>query len=307
MFANELSFVPPADDLAAGKIRAEQYVLTMRQATSRGIGRALQIPYDFWSTQLSSGYHLYNWRNDTSVERENRQFLVALATKMPYLADEAFLSSRWAELDCLWQTEKSLGLKAAYVSDGLALSLQSNSEWDRHEICCEIQAVTDSNIQCWTEKIHHASSPEHIKLQTSWILQRIQNTFRDGKDLWKRIGELFPLLDFCPGIEEQMSNLPTIVAPGITRGLFYLNSYCMEWKSGPFNKTILQCNASPESEPTLNKYRKEHTFLCPDGNYRIFSWHAKLGMCRIHFDPTLGAGRILVGYVGKHLPTVTGS
>ena len=66
---------------------------------------------------------------------------------------------------------------------------------------------------------------------------------------------------------------------------------------------------SGESEPTLNKYRKERTFLCPDGKERLFEQHAKIRQhnWRIYFFSEvsgIGMRKVIIGYVGTHLPSV---
>ena len=35
----------------------------------------------------------------------------------------------WKNIDCLWNGEPALGLKAAHVADGLAISIASRQEW----------------------------------------------------------------------------------------------------------------------------------------------------------------------------------
>jgi hypothetical protein len=50
-------------------------------------------------------------------------------------------------------------------------------------------------------------------------------------------------------------------------------------------------------------YGAERTFTSLDGTRRVFDWHVKVGHWRIHFDPDVGPGKLLIGYVGKHLRT----
>ena len=93
--------------------------------------------------------------------------------------------------------------------------------------------------------------------------------------------------------------------PSIVRGLFNLNAFCITWQNGAFDPGEIQCAVSPESGPTLQRYSEERTFMCPDGQQRVFSWHAKVGSWRLYFDPAPGPGHLFVGYAGKHLRTVT--
>jgi hypothetical protein len=63
---------------------------------------------------------------------------------------------------------------------------------------------------------------------------------------------------------------------------------------------------SPESDSTLRQYETEHSFVCPDGVRRLFSWHGRLtpGAWRIYFLPAPVTDRIVIGYIGKKLPGV---
>jgi len=75
---------------------------------------------------------------------------------------------------------------------------------------------------------------------------------------------------------------------------------------GAFAPDQLPFKATVESEPTLQKYHKERTFTCQDGNGITFSWHGRMtpGAWRIYFDPTIGHGMMQIGYIGPKLPTV---
>lgn len=304
MFVNELSLTPVAVDVLTGQNRARQFALTMREATVRGVQRTLRLPENFFANPIGPNYYWQTWLSDNRVEREVRQFFLSLASKVPFLVDDPDLESVWKGIDCYWQNQLALGLKAAYLADGLALSMASRQEWDSHLVECDIQEIIGEDVDCRNEVIHHASSTHHIDPQLTWIEQRIQVSVTNGKELWSRLGDFFPLLACCSGVEEQMAVLPVQALPNIVRGLFKLNAFSVAWQNGGFNPEEVQCVVSLESESTLQRYSGERTFMCPDGQQRLFSWHAKVGSWRIYFDPAPGPGRLFVGYVGKHLRTV---
>ena len=304
MFVNELSLVPPAVDWQTGQVRAAQFVMSMIAATSRGVQRSLRLPTDFFTMPISAGYDWYAWLSDKRVEREIQQYFRSLASKTPYLVDEPDIEAVWAGIDCYWQRAQAMGLKAAYVADGLAMSLSTREDWNTESITCEIQEIVDDDVSCRSESIHHSSTVEHVHAQTGWINQRNRGSVKSGIELWDRTADFFPSLILCDSVENQMAGLPAESLASICRGLFELNTYCLQWQDGAFEPTQLGCNVSPESQVTLQKYGPERTFLCPDGNYRIFTWHAKVGKWRIYFDPSVGPGGLLVGYVGGHLNTV---
>lgn len=303
MFVNELSLVPAAVNVAMGQSQAKEFVLTMRAAAARGVQRTLRMPEDFFAKALAPNYFWQSWLNDHRVARELRQYFRSLATKAPFLSDDPVTEAAWAATDCRWRNQTALGLKAAYVADGLALSMRSGLEWNSPFLECEIQEIVEEDISCRSENIHHASLAVHLDTHTDWIHERIKTTVTDGEELWRRFDDFFPSLTCCSVVEEQMTRLPTQSLASILRGLFRLNTFCVAWQDGKFDPSKIGCTISPESRSTLQMYGAERTFWCPDGVQRRFSWHAKMGRWRIYFDPAPGPGQLYIGYVGEHLGT----
>ena len=175
--------------------------------------------------------------------------------------------------------------------------------WDCASVVCEIHEIVDDDISDRMEPVHHASSTQHVESHTDWIRTRMQTVVASGRQLWQYHGQFFPMLEWCPAVKDQMAQLPTVSLASIVRGLFRLNAFCLLWREGAFDPNRIECAVSPESPSTLSTYGKERTFLCPNGKEHVFNWHAKVGQWRIHFDPDVGPGKLLIGYVGKHLHT----
>lgn len=304
MFVNELSLSQLADDIEEAHKRVRNYVLTMRAATASGVQRTLHLPQEFYAIPIAVGYYWQSWLHDKRVQRELQQYFLSLATKVPFLQDDPVVEVHWSEIDCVWKARRALGLKAAYIADGLAVSMLSSAEWDSDLLECEIQEVDGNDIRSTYESIHHASTIRHVDIQRTWIQHRIQSTVGDGMELWERISEFFPSLICCAAVEDQMAELPARSLPSITRGLIRLNAFCLEWQQGPFDPRRIDCAVSPDSAATLEQYGSERTFPRPDGTNHTFSWHAKVGRWRIYFDYSAGPGHLIIGYVGMHLRTV---
>jgi hypothetical protein len=303
MFVNELSLTP-ARDVATAHVWAKGFVETMRAAASRGVYRGIYVPEDFSGKPLATGYYWRDWLADRRVDVELRRYYRSLTTKSPFLRDQPALEKVFAGIDCFVGSAAALGVRAAYVADGLAVSLLSDATWDRPLLACEIHEIVDEDIISRCESVHHASTSDHVLAQSEWIHGRIQSTVLTGQELWRRVDELFPRLEFCVVVEDQMVRLPSLSLASVVRGLFRLNAFCLSWQSGTFDPHAIECTVSPEKESTLQQFGNERTFMCPDGEYRVFSWHVKLGQWRIYFAPCVGTGRLLIGYVGDHLRTV---
>ena len=302
MFVNELSLVP-APDVVTAQTWARNLILTIRATVARGLPRLLRMPEDFYTRQLGPAYYWRDFLNDKRVDLESRRYFRSLATKIPFLRDLESMDASYVEIDCYWNSQIALGLKAAHVADGLALSMATQQAWDCATIVCEIHEIVDEDLSRRKETVQHASSTKHVASHADWIHTRMQTSVVTGEHLWQQREKFFPMLNWCPGVEDQMSHLPIVSLASIVRGLFHLNAFCLVWQQGAYDPGRIECAVSPESESTLSRYWAERRFLCPDGEQRVFNWHAKVGQWRIHFDPSVGPGNLLIGYAGKHLRT----
>ncbi len=206
--------------------------------------------------------------------------------------------------------EPAQGLGFAYLIDALAVSLLSEPRWNCSRLELEVRQL-DENEDLIDERVEivHASRSSHVQEHTNCINKRIRSKVRDGLELWNRKDELLPSLEFCESVAKQLQSIRTgnLELQPVVKALFELEAYCKNRKTGAFSLEGYLIEASRESQPTLNKYAKQRTFRCLDGKERLFDWHVKLRLCnwRIHFFPDVGPGKIIIGYVGRHLPTVS--
>src|SRR5665213_1170265 len=91
----------------------------------------------------------------------------------------------------------------------------------------------------------------------------------------------------------------------VVQHLLALSFQALDWNDGPFEVSY-PYRCSEESNVTLQKFSGSRDFTCADGIKRLFSWHSKINAVawRIHFLPNPQSRRVLIGYVGVHLPTV---
>jgi hypothetical protein len=308
MVLNELSIRTPASDIPTARQWMSELIQTLRQATSRGVKRVLRTSHEINSLELAPNYPIARWRNDNQVDREEKRFFITLTTKAPFWTDFAEGIKNQFDLSEVWyQGESAQGLGFVLIIDGLAISFPSNLQWNFHLLEVQVRRLDeDGNLIDVVEEVKHASHKTHIQQHTEWIKTRIRITVIDGSELWRLKEELFPNLEFCDDVYEQLTNLNSQhpMLQIIKNRLFKLEEYCKNWSEGGFNSETLG-NCSTESQVTLQnpKYKTERTFRCPDGEERLFSWHLKLSQgWRIYFFPQ-EPGKIIIGYIDKHLPT----
>jgi hypothetical protein len=261
-------------------------------------------PAHFLHLQLYAGYSIGRWLAQYSPgDREKRLRVKLLLDKRSDYSDCVALD----ELECgdveyRCAGQNARGLFVAFAVDGLAISLCSSEQWNVASINLEKYWIGANDVQTRTHNVPHACRAVHLDAHAEWLVERQPPPPVNGAELWNRKLTLFPSLDFCGAVEDQIKilrgNEPRFKA--VMRGLVDLQKYCDSWDTDNFDIHRLS-NASGESQSTLNMYGPERTFQCPDGAYRLFEWHLKRWDTRIHFVDFPEAKRILVGYAGSHL------
>lgn len=311
MVLNELSLCTSAPDIITARQWMSQLIQTLRQASSAGVNRVLRTSDEINYLEIAPNYPISKWRNDPEVDREERRFFTTLTAKAPFWNDVAEDYKDEFDLSQVWfEKQEAQGLGFALIIDGLAISLNSKQRWNRSLLRIKITRL-DEHGELIDEQIDsiHGSSRDHIKQHTIWIRDRIRSTIKDGEELWNRRQELFSNLEFCDSVKKQLENILAgqLELQPVIKTLLILQDYCQNWEGGNFNIEPSILEYSPESTQTLSnsKYRKQREFICPNGETRSFSLHAKLRICnwRIYFYPEK-PGKVIIGYVGVHLQTV---
>ncbi len=307
MVFNELSAVNPANDKFQSRDLMSQLVMTLQAATKRGVSRILRTQEDINLLELAPEYTVSKWRNDPEVDLETKRFMRSLMNKAPYYQDTiAEIKSRFDLADVSFKGQKSEGLRFAAITNSIAISLASNSDWNKSTLLLDLEQINDDDIISSSIEIKHASSKQHIEEITSWIRAQLSSDVRDGKQLWLDRSKLFDRIDFCDSVENQLIEIlsgdPKLRC--IANIFSELNQRCQIWTDGSLDLKGL--DESGESESTMNNksYRDKRIFKCPDGEKRVFDRHIKLRVFnwRIHFLAET-PGRVVIGYIGTHLPT----
>lgn len=197
------------------------------------------------------------------------------------------------------------GFKVAYYLETLAISLNSESLWNRSRIKLELIQI-DENEELIGESVEviHAIQKNHVLEHANWIQKRQQTVVADGLELWNRRTELFSSLEFCDRVSEQIQSLidPKMLRQ-VVRKLFDLDELSKNWTDGSLNLDNLPSKVSPESESRLKQFREQLNTQCLDEKKRIFSLHIRMtpGAWRLHFCTELGPGKIIIGYIGPKI------
>ncbi|WP_226580685.1 hypothetical protein [Microseira wollei] len=304
MVLNELSLRAVANNIQTARQRMSDLIATARYAAELGVKPIIRTHSQFYATLLADNYSLSNWVVDRSVDRDEQRFILT-AAKTPFLADvqNSEIENRNLLSEFYYEQELSEGLGIAYLLETLALSLASEQCWDCDRLNLALRQIDESGeVIDEIVEIVHASCTAHVQAHADWIKNRIRTGVRDGLELWDRKEVLFPNLEFCDGVCKQMQSLGrgNPMLRQVVKRLFELEDYCKTWTEGALDLDSIPSKASPESDSRLKQFKEQLTFLCPDGQERLFSLHVRMtpGAWRLHFFAEQALGKIIIGYIG---------
>lgn len=302
LVVNDLSAAEPAENLVDANRLLREFSDLVTDGRLNG-PKVLVTPSWFLGIQLCVGHPIGRLLAEFRRQDRDRALRVqTLVDKRSYYAECVPEDEREEDTEYLYSGRDAEGLFIAFSVKGLGVSFDVDEEWNVTSINLEKNWVEANDVQSRTFNVVHACRAAHLDTHAEWLHDHEAPPPATGLELWNTKGELFPSLDFCDSVEDQVKHLAGNDRrfKAILRGFQDLQSYCELWNTDYFDIHQL-ANASPESQSTLNMYADERTFRCPDGEDRLFNWHLKRGDTRIHFFDFPQAKRLLVGYAGPHL------
>lgn len=307
---NDLSYRFPAADRWEARRGMARLVETMNAASRSGFSRTLRFDPDMWRSQIAPGYTVVDWIRDATVDQVSRDTFRVRATASPFLTglEGTDASDRALATEFFFKKHPAKGLGVAYLLDTLAVSLLTDGAWDASELELEIATLDDDGeIDRDVGSVKHAATDAHVREHQAWADERLRPQVADGAALMDRRSEVFTRVEFCSGAVSSIQQLRrgTSHFQQVLRRLLELEEFCRRWTVGPLDPDKFPSKMTPESDSTIKHYGTQRTFLCPDGQYRLFSWHVRVtpGKWRIHFVPQEDSKTVLIGYVGPKLPT----
>lgn len=130
------------------------------------------------------------------------------------------------------------------------------------------------------------------------------------RTLWLKREKLFPNLILCGEVKNQISRIgESSQFNQILERLKEFDHACSSWGKAQFNYKEINkqfaLRISGESEQTMASYGNERIFSLPTGGTETFELHIKTGDFRFHFYPDNKNHKVFIGYIGKHLRTVS--
>ena len=290
----------------------EAFGVNYKRARACGV-KEVKIPDTFYTHHFSQDYTFHNWIEDSRADEDLITLLKSVFGTVPYVAEifDAYQREYDRPLTINYQNRPCIGLGLASdkIFDSVAFSFY-HSDWELHNYTVSITSIVEGDngeLLEITENCNakNISTIEHVLIHQEFINGKVAPTIQNGRELWHRRAELFPNLEFCASVKSQMENLTAnnLQFQQIIERLFDLQNTAIDFNGNPIQPNDFPTKTSKESVSRERDLSDKLTIMCPDGSYRLFSWHSRYtpGAGRIHFFPFENHNHILVGYIGKKI------
>lgn len=273
--------------------------------TQSGIHRSIATPINFNDLELAPGYYLAQWRNAPTVDKDEKMRFLGICERQtittPSFSDTLYVQHAG---------DVGSGIQIAYEKNSPLISFRSNADWEKHSIQCElydIESEEESRIS-----LNNLSSVETVKENSEWIKGRIEEEYASVDTptaFLSQYQKLFPSLCFHRDALDQMrTQINPVNVSTIVEKLLVLEKYFSNWDGGKFDRSVFPPRfVSPESEETLKRFKKEHTFVW-SGRELLVSYHIRYTggniPGRIFVYPDHETRKCIVCSLDTKLPTV---
>lgn len=311
MVLNELSCDFNLIDECHGRNLFQDFLVLYSKAVHTKLDPSVILSDSFNNTLLAHNYPIDKWRNDGMVDQEIKRLYKILNSKADIIDGTILEMLEDKEFKC--NMGAGIGLAIAHELEYISISFLSHEFWDASAISGTMFSLKDDgNIYQSTVEVPHLSKMDHLSEVDDWLGKSLEHEIvghiQNGS-LWEIREKYFPCLLFCDRIEQQFNVLKNTheALRQVVHKLTLLNEYFEAWDGTSFDPTTLP-KVRPESEATLIKYDSDHTFMAPNGQELIFSWHMYFtgnGINgRIFFWPDFQTSKAIIGHIGKKLPNV---
>lgn len=266
---------------------------------------------------LAENYFLRNWLDKQEKEYILKIKTIISKTEVPLIPADENKQLAIFELSEYHLSEnpeiKTPSLGAAHLLKQTAISFYSNEYWNKHQIGIEKYEIDSSSGKENSSSVlvDNITTLIHWDYYLNLLNIQRKESLLEGNNLWTQRKTEYPNLIFCGETEYQFKkfNFSKNTTNKVINIFGKMNSFCENNKKN-FTvenfRNITQLNFSPESQPVQDneKLRALRKFRNPNGEKEYFKWHIKnIPNTRLYFQFDFEQKQILIGYIGKHLPT----
>ena len=305
MILNELSLCTGEVHQSVAVRVLEQFINTYSKAVKgdNGFERTILTSVDLNSLELTKGYFVSQWRNNTQDKDMLRRF-VNMCDRQEVLE----FNQDEAELTC--EKGNGKGLLAAYENESFCISFVYEPYWDMFQIPCHYYSLKED--QTFSVSVHNLSNEAQLEehsSQISEIREREISGINTPQQLLERLDELFPSLIFHPVALNQLEGQVQACHVGtLCNKLMSLERYFSKWDGERFEEEAFPSRSvSPQTKETLKRFKKEHTFEFA-GKQVLVSYHMRYTgniPGRIYFHPANKLKKAYICSLTTKLPTAS--
>ncbi len=275
------------------------------------------VDVNWFRLELSDGYYWQDWytQHNDNANRDLARVFRSIKTNQPlFTEDDISNHVDLYEVEFQGETDFS-ALRAASWNESPLASFPSNGIWENSPLSVIVRTLNEKDeIEEKPCEIMNFHSLEVFETLEPILLYDRNKSIRQGSDMYNRWDKLFPYLENCGKVREQLVHwsASNTIFTQVIESLTVLNSYSEKWFEGAIEifsydslrELGLNHKVSGESDSVKNtpSLRKEREFWLLSGVKNFFESHIKISNgYRIHFYPDPTTKSIFIGYIGAHL------
>ena len=264
-----------------------------------------------WGAELAAGYTVQDWW--ASADRDRKMLLLSIAVKTDFpdelgaaLRARFYLSEFFLGRVASRDRMDARGLGAAFLLDGIAVSLPSEHQWKDIWIPLLHVWLGEGGAESGREvEVLNLSGCDQAEQVRESLLRRSQRGLvSEPAALVARKHECFPHLRFGRDVDDHIAKLATGMLAAVIHKLIVLDDASRRWRRDVKTTSPNLPGCRPESDTTMQKYGDHRVFRDAEGIRRTYELHCAAGPYRIHLRVVHEPRGLEIGYVGKHLPTM---
>lgn len=269
---------------------------------------------NLWEAVLAPSYTVTEWLSAADPDYRRLMLTIASRYDLPVEAGEAlrdrfhlseFFVSMGSEGKSVDRVD-ARGLGAAYLLEGIGVSLRSEDRW--HDIRIQLKhlwlAENGQEKTADVEVLNLSESSQAERL-SDLLLERSRQGLRGvPAALAEKKSDCFPHLTFGRDVDSQLDEIPRRILRVVIGKLITLDHASRTWRRNLAMAfpDLPKCN--PESEQTKQQFGDQRRFRDPNGEVAEYKRHTMVGSAyRIHLRVIDNPRGIEIGYIGRHLDT----
>jgi len=274
---------------------------------------SIVLDKDYNLFQLAFDYHISEWRNDSTVDIEEKRLFRSFINRAIVYdktdIDDVKIDITHSEFK--HKNENAIGCLIAYETNNFVMSFKTHECWQDKVLNGKYSTLDnwetiDNPLEVEVLNVCESEEINHIKEHFSSEIEEKYKEVKCGKEILIHKEEWFPSIQFCDNAIKQLEKENTYInIQQIIKKLDELNDYFRNI-TGNFDVNALK-HCTGESEATLKNYKDDHTFILPDGSEEIFSFHLRFTGTyagRIFFISDEENRSCIIGHIGKKLKSV---